>query len=167
MSKSALIFVYAADRRSEVEAGDLRRVLRFVDSLERAGRKARGSLALTFDGYDDTPEEIYEIPEIRRWVAGLLKRKPHLPYFLTFEKQNVLFILACCSDVRATVPMAARSSDLSPFERLGVPLLIEIRMPPRLFKRMDWALRAYCKKVGDPEYYWEFWRQWSEINLLD
>jgi hypothetical protein len=68
---------------SKREAGGkiYNRVLHVISQLEALGVKARGCMAVLFE-YDDVPGEIFEIAEIRDWVAGLLERVPRLFYFI-------------------------------------------------------------------------------------
>jgi hypothetical protein len=125
--------------RKHVETGDYGPVLRIIKALEAAGRAARGRLVLVFEGYDGAPEEIYEIPEIRAWTAGLLERKPHLFYFLTQEEQNLQRILACIAQVKKLRRSGSRE------------ILLDIAVPDKLYQKLSRAITAYCKKIHDPD----------------
>ncbi|MEW6226523.1 MAG: hypothetical protein AB1700_00280 [Bacillota bacterium] len=125
--------------RKHVETGDYGPVLNAIEALEAAGRAARGRLVLVFEGYDDAPEEIYEIPEIRAWTAGLVERKPHLFYFLAQEEQNLQVILACIAQVKKLRRSGSRE------------ILLDIAVPDKLYRKLDQALTAYCEKVHDPD----------------
>lgn len=66
-------------------------ILKKFEKIKTAGRN---KMLLLF-AYDDVPEEIYEIPEIREWVSKLVKKYPHIFYFLSSEMQNKQLIYAC------------------------------------------------------------------------
>jgi hypothetical protein len=130
--------------RRHVETGDYGPVLRIIEALEAAGRAARGRLVLVFEGYDDIPEEIYEIPEIRAWTAGLVERKPHLFYFLAREEQNLQTILACVAQVKKLRRSGSRE------------ILLDIAVPDKLYQKLSRAITAYCKKIHDLDYPFHF-----------
>lgn len=125
--------------RKHVEAGEYGPVLRTIETLEAVGRTARGKLMLVFDGYNDAPEEIYEIPEIRAWVAGLAEKKPHLFYFLAQEKQNLQVVLACIAQVKKLRRSGSEE------------VLLDVVVSDELRQKLGRAITAYCRKVHDPD----------------
>ena len=79
----------------EVRQMDFRRIDQAIELLKVAGLQSREKLMLTFQGYETTPMEIYEIGEIRRYVKQLFAKHRNLFYFLTGERFNNLLILNC------------------------------------------------------------------------
>jgi hypothetical protein len=69
----------------EVEAGDVGPTLSVLTELVRSRRTARAFMervALAFDGYNDTTQELFEIPQVREFVQSLDGRFPYWLYFL-------------------------------------------------------------------------------------
>lgn len=62
-----------------------------------------GKLVLLFDGWDDDPRELLEIPEVRRFYASLLALAPHLPLFLHDEPQLNQHSLLVCSNLPISI----------------------------------------------------------------
>jgi len=58
-----------------------------------------GSMFLTFAGYGYRAEEVYEIEEIRDYVAKVFEKYPYIFYFLTPELDNMNMFLSCLSNV--------------------------------------------------------------------
>lgn len=85
--------------RRQVESGELDTI---VASLERLSKvpevalKLKGSMFLSFAGWDDDRREIYDIPEIVQFFRALTQHWPHWFYFLEAEQdsiKNSLFLL--------------------------------------------------------------------------
>jgi len=84
--------------RSEVEAGDTERVLSLLHSLTdtpEIARRAQGTVDLRFDGYDDEPDELFEIDEIRDYVGKLDDGFPYWLFFGDTRKMSLQTITQC------------------------------------------------------------------------
>lgn len=93
--------------REAVERGHIERYLR---EFERVGkRKFMRRILVSFDGYDYDPREVYEVPEIRKWMARLLTNVPHLFYFMSAENGNLRTVYSCVAPI---VSSAAGSVDI-------------------------------------------------------
>jgi hypothetical protein len=55
----------------------------------------RGKIALSFSGYDDDARDVWDIPEIRRYVAALDATFPYWFYFLDL-RMSTLGVLGLC-----------------------------------------------------------------------
>lgn len=86
--------VIVVDRKSVVY-GNVNHPLKVLRDLEKSDLDLKGKIIITFEGFDDDPRDLFEVPEVRRWVSRLVKRKPHLFYFLSADTYTMLFILAC------------------------------------------------------------------------
>jgi hypothetical protein len=92
--------------RREIEAGlvgdAVDRLLVLTDSDQRA-RDLAQSLVLEFQGFDADPREVYEIPEIRRFVRALNGQWKDWLHFLvddaTHQQYLLLMALLCDVDV--------------------------------------------------------------------
>lgn len=85
--------------KKEVKKLDILRVLSVVRHMETMPNNGFQKLVITFSGWDKNPNDIYEIPEIRKWVKEVIDRVPHIFYFVTpIENLNSL-IISCYFDV--------------------------------------------------------------------
>jgi hypothetical protein len=74
--------------RDEVEAGEVTRMYELLSSLAKTPEQARRyqeSIGLAFHGYDDDTRELWEIEQVRSFVADLDEM---FPYWLFFMKQS-------------------------------------------------------------------------------
>ncbi len=75
-------------------------IIRHVrDALSKKGGSMRGHLLMSIDGYDDIPDEIYEINEIRAYIKLVLDEWPALFYYLSPINGLSGSFLACLGDV--------------------------------------------------------------------
>lgn len=127
-----------------------------IDYLKSQGSDAYNSTIVMFDGYGDTPEEIYEIMEVRNWVDGLLLAHPYFIYFTSRSMDTHINLLSCVGDI--TVRYAGEMT-LSPnmYAQLGIDPLTQL---PRkqwtlfindiLYKRMELSLHKLGVALNDP-----------------
>lgn len=75
-----------------------------IDSLmntaTQVGKGMRETIVLGCKGYDDIPDELHEIPEVRNYIDSLFNRYPHLPYYLFKNDDADAWIFACIGEVR-------------------------------------------------------------------
>ena len=64
---------------------------------------SRQKVIITFMGYDDMPQEIYEIKDIRLFVEKLFRKYPYILYFINNFESNSGLLLACIADIRMQV----------------------------------------------------------------
>jgi hypothetical protein len=87
--------IFLSIEREETERLDISRVVTVVNALVKAGKEARGRLVITFSGYDDIPDEVFEIPEIRKYVEKVYDRFPYIFYYLNqVVEGHVHFVLS-------------------------------------------------------------------------
>jgi hypothetical protein len=82
--------------RQDVEASDVNPTLEVLNRLLQDREtvvRFRGRLDLGFHGYDDDPRELYEIDEVRRFVAELDRKFPFWLYFLNLYNWTLTLIL--------------------------------------------------------------------------
>jgi hypothetical protein len=84
--------------RDEVNAQDtssVMAVLKPLMSSPEAALKAFERFDISFHGYDDVQWEIYEIPEIRQFVANLDQSFPYWLFFLTKKTPGLQAVTLC------------------------------------------------------------------------
>jgi hypothetical protein len=96
-------FQFIVIPRRTVETGDVDHVLLTIARLQRELGDARlmGRIELFMEGFDDDPREVYEIPEIRRFVSAIFAAWPAWPFYFHPGIQLPV-ILACAFDVTST-----------------------------------------------------------------
>lgn len=107
VSKLKADFFMVGIGRDKVESNDISLALSTLTDLFAAPdtvRRLQGRVALVFEGYDDDPREVYEIPEVRRFCAALDKRFPYWLYFLTTIQDNLKVVTFCLVRVKVLGP---------------------------------------------------------------
>ncbi|HLI46792.1 MAG TPA: hypothetical protein VKU94_06325, partial [Geobacterales bacterium] len=88
------LYVYSIDKVNELFKMNFKGIDDFFCMLDKKGSKAFGHTMILFDGYNDTATELYEIPQVRKFVKELFERYPHVLNYINFdlEGQNVLLM---------------------------------------------------------------------------
>ncbi|MFD4368349.1 hypothetical protein [Rhodococcus sp. NPDC058521] len=84
--------------REEIETGDTDRVLALLNALTdtpEIARRAQGTVDLRFDGWDDEPDEPFEIDEIRDYVGKLDDRFPYWLFFGDTRTMSLQTVTQC------------------------------------------------------------------------
>jgi hypothetical protein len=98
--------------RQEVETGDTSSVASVLKSCIASPERALSlfeKLDIAFHGYDQDQREVFEIPEVRKYVSLLDQEFPFWLFFLTKEKLGLQAIMLCfmppylTEDARKTV----------------------------------------------------------------
>lgn len=93
--------------RTDVESNDISTTLDALSSLltdNATVRKFQGSVAVSFDGFNEDPREIYEIPQIRRFCTELDRYFPYWLYFLSTDDSSLKMITFCLCKVEKKGP---------------------------------------------------------------
>ena len=93
--------------RDKVESNDISLALSTLADLfadPNTVRRLQGRVSLLFEGYDDDPREVYEIPEVRRFCATLDRRFPYWLYFLTTIQDSLKVVTFCLVRVKVLRP---------------------------------------------------------------
>lgn len=105
--------------RRQIVDGDLVEPLQFFESLIGSPEQAmayRGRLCLVIDGFNDDPRELFEIPEVRRFIQALDARWPYWFFFLCQADDSIKIVESCLCDTIEIVPGVA-SIDLAQMEQ--------------------------------------------------
>lgn len=92
-----IMFVIGID---EVKAKDLTRATEFrrrLTSTRELALHCQGKITISFDGYDDDPRELFEIDDVKEYVALLDEAIPELFFFARTQKPatTLMFFLFC------------------------------------------------------------------------
>ena len=106
--------------KDEILTRDFRRIDEFMKLLHECKIESCQKVMITFMGYDNTPQEIYEIKSIRRFVEKLFRKYPYILYFITNFESNSGLLLACIADIRMQAvvnkkPFTAYMGDMGQF----------------------------------------------------
>lgn len=82
----------------EIERQTVSTIGRIMSMLEDIGGNAKEKMFLVFEGYDDRPEDVYLIPEVKAYAQLLLKVYPHIFFFLSNEDKNAAILYLCMMD---------------------------------------------------------------------
>lgn len=103
-----LYFVYGVTKQ-EIKGGKVKNFLRMIEEAERQQGNLANKVILEFQGYDHDPREVYEIPEIRKWVQKVYKQKPNIFYYLCDFSETMLISYLCLVDSKAVVSYGGRT----------------------------------------------------------
>jgi len=84
--------------RVEILEGDIKPTLGVLQQLisdPTIAKHFRERVDISFDGFDNTPEELWEIIEVRDFVNDLDEAFPYWLYFLSKKGFGLYFILKC------------------------------------------------------------------------
>lgn len=81
-SKNLKIFILSVYKEHIIN-GQLQFYLDQLDVFEIQKSGNRNAICITFEGFDEDPRDIYDIPKIRTWFYQLYEKKPYLFYFLS------------------------------------------------------------------------------------
>ena len=132
--------IYLVFSRDQVEAHDISEPLQVLRQLTGNPEKAVGAcgrISLVIDGYNADPRELFEIPEVRRYIKAIDDLWPYWFFFLSQADDSIKILESCLCDSIEVVPGVA-SIDT---EQLNDALT-------RHFSAMD----HYCEAINLPEY---------------
>jgi hypothetical protein len=93
--------------RVQAETHDVATIVSILRSVlydAETVRAFQGKVSLGFDGYDDDPREVYEIPEVRRFVSALDAEFPYWFYFLITDNEILKTITFCMCQITKPSP---------------------------------------------------------------
>lgn len=149
----------------EVQKKDYMGIAKLFKVFKELKTEARGKLMLQFAGYEDTPDEIYEIKEIRDYVMGMFQRWPEMFYYITQNDINYKIILACIVDVEIVVQGTEKKGiDRAIFEGTPMtPVQFTLSIPENIKQTIQTKIGEYGRQIGENE---KILDEWIE-NLID
>jgi hypothetical protein len=89
--------------------------------------KGREKTAISFSGYDDDPRELYEIPEVRKYVSALDAAFPYLFYFCSLSYPTLrVFAMCTCKVTKVAGGVIFDQKDLQNFLLYHIQYLNEL-----------------------------------------
>lgn len=86
-------------KRSEVMHSNHKSVVEIYKIFDRHPKEYRQHTSLSFSGYDNDYREIYEIPEIRKWMQKFVRLVPHFMYYIDPKLDLLQPLIACIGDI--------------------------------------------------------------------
>lgn len=146
-------FVVISIGRKEVETLNFNRISEIFSILRELKTKAFRKLIITFDGYEDTSEEVYEILQIRKYMFRLFFNYPYMFYFISTFDLNLRILLACISDVVKKTDVSENTAqnliDIICTDKNVVPVQFKYVIPSNVLTRMISSTLAYCNEIGE------------------
>jgi len=101
--------------KGEVITSNFSRLVKAMKENEKNPKMRKGfsSIGLFIQGWEDVPEPIYEIMEIRRFYMKLYRKMPYFLYYIAPIMELPPYILACLSDIEVK---ARHGKFVSPLE---------------------------------------------------
>lgn len=123
-----------------------------IRALISAGKDARGKLVLFINGYDNVPEELYEIKEVKVWVKTLLMTHPYIFYFLSSDDGYNGTILACLSEDIAVLSPVSQQEGFDLW-KTGTQIKRQLRfdLPIGFINQLYKVTVHYALDAGDTE----------------
>lgn len=95
--------------RQQIEAEDMESSLEFLRSLVPTDNPQRiwshkGRLSLVISGYDADPRELFEIPEVRRYLRSIDEHWPFWLFFLNQVDDSIKVVAACLASTVEVAP---------------------------------------------------------------
>ena len=131
------MYIIIEIEKEAVERLDLSVIHDTFATLPALKSNARQKVFLSFAGYDDTPEEIYEIPMIRTYVLKVFEVYPYFFYYITHISSMAGYLLACLGDVT----VLRRAADSKATAR--------ITLDEETARRLCTATFDYAAKIDD------------------
>jgi hypothetical protein len=82
--------------RAEVEGGNVTGAPAMLNRLlaPEVARRVQGRLFFGIRGYEDDPKDLWEFPEVRRWMQALDAKFPYWFYFMDLGPRSTLALVA-------------------------------------------------------------------------
>jgi hypothetical protein len=152
-------FFYSVDKQEELFKMNFEGLDMFFHTLDSLGKDGIGHAMIMIDGYNDTATELYEIPQVRKFIKELFNRYPHVLNYINFDLEGQKYMLACLFDVemvsrgeRLTFDQHAKKyGPLTPMPRYDMRLKIDKEKMAEIMLAMfaygnERGLSKYCDK---------------------
>jgi hypothetical protein len=153
--------VYAAVVDKEhILKKDIKPVVEVIDSVSLKEKLSKGDpfqkIAITISGYDNTADELWEIPEVRVWANRLINKIPYLFYYIENEfYQTQQTLMLCMNDYEAVFAGEKKSPDEYGKEGVRYDQLpqstIKIHVHRKSMHEMFSEVRKHAKTLNKPQ----------------
>jgi hypothetical protein len=131
--------IYLVFSREQIEAHDISeplQVLRQLAGNPEEALAACGRISLVIDGYDADPRELFEVPEVRRYIKALDDMWPYWFFFLSQADDSIKIVESCLCDSIEVIP--------------GVTSIDNEQLNAYLTRHFS-AMNHYCEALNLPE----------------
>lgn len=137
--------------RTETESKDIGTITHYVKQLEKIKAPSQ-CVEITFSGYDESTDEVFEIEDIRTWTTKLLREVPEVLYYTSIPMGSTIRLLACVYDVETVSLRRMNAYEANEYAlEHGVqhqqPIIINIPEDERM--RLYGAIKSYGLKRKD------------------
>lgn len=152
-------FFYNVDKVEELFKMNFQGLDLFFKTLDSLGKDGIGHAMILIDGYNDTADELYEIPQVRKFIKELFNRYPHVLNYVNFDMEGERYMLASLFDVEAVyrgerMTFAEHSKKYgrnTPMPRYDMKLRIDKELVRKIMTAMflhgnSLGLSKYCDK---------------------
>lgn len=138
--------------KSEVEKKDFKNTEYLFQRLQTIKTDAKGKILILFAGYDDNPEEIYSILEIRSFMKDLFNKHPYMFYYITQLDATYRTLFFCLCDVNVIAPVNQNTIKEVVFDSKNISRVrISFSVPDEIATKLINKTFEYGEKVGEKE----------------
>lgn len=137
--------------RTEIESKDIGTITHYVKQLEKIKAPSQ-CVEITFSGYDESTDEVFEIQEIREWVTEVLNKTPEILYYTSLSIGTTTRLLACVYDIETISLKRMNAYEANEYTlEHGVPQQqpVVITIPESERLRLYGAIKSYGLKRKD------------------
>jgi hypothetical protein len=131
-----IFLVVSREQIMEMDLQEPLQVLRQLAGNSEKAITACGRVSVVIDGYNADPRELFEIPEVRRYIQELDALWPYWFFFLCQADDSIKVIESCLCDSIEVVP--------------GVTSIDTEQLNDCLTRHFS-ALNSYCEAINLPE----------------
>jgi hypothetical protein len=131
-----IFLVFSREQITEMDLHEPLTVLRQLAGNPEKAISACGRISLIIDGYDTDPRELFEIPEVRRYIQQMDALWPYWFFFLSQADDSIKVVESCLCDSIEVVP--------------GVTSIDTEQLNNCLTRHFS-ALNHYCESLNLPE----------------
>lgn len=119
-------------------------------TIERQGKRLQQKVAITFDGYNDIPQDVHEIPTCIRYMRALYAEYPYIAYYLSDRLDTLRIFMACLgrsTSLREGHPEVPDPNRPETFKQY----MVHINYSNVDIEAMYQAMKKHAKRNHDPK----------------
>ena len=165
-SENSLVLVGCAITVEETKKMDTTRIKRMLQKLARIGAPARASLMWTFDGYDEEPVTLAEVPLVVDYVKKVVDEHPEVIYYCNPELNSYIFT-CICNCTMYTSP-ALPKPPYTPPRFPNDTRIIQMDLPEinTLINSLEASVVKHGTKIGDKFGAQQCMKEWRQLMNL-
>lgn len=140
--------------KGEVVTSNFNRLFQTIKENEQNPKMRKGfsSIGLFIQGWDDVPDPIYEIMEIRRFYMKLYRKIPHFLFYVSPLGNIPHYILACLADIEVKARHGNFASPIELTRKQGHikdvgSTTIEIQLPGEIGYHIIDSIKEHAERI--------------------